>query len=503
MTTQNSIRLKRASGILMHPSSLPSRYGIGGFGKSAYEFVDFLAKAGQKYWQMLPLGHTSYGDSPYQTYSVIAGNPYFIDLELLSNEGLLTKEELEDSITDNNLRVNYKELSHKRYKVLWKAYERARENPEIKKKMSEFKKENSDWIIDYSFFMALRNYFDKPLWEWEKPIKIRKEDAMEKYSNLLKEEISFYIFLQTFFFDQWHKLKTYANSKGIEIIGDIPIYPSPDSADVWVNPQLFKVDENLCATQIAGVPPDYYSATGQVWGNPVYDWKKHEEEGFKWWILRIKHTMFFADVIRIDHFRGFQDFWSIPAGEKTAINGKWVEGPRMKLFTAIKNSLGDIPIIAEDLGIITEDVKEFLKLTGYPGMRVMIFGMYEEDNNIHLPHNYPKNCVAYTSTHDSETFAQMVLEELMPNDKNFALDYINASEQEPIGISAIRAIYASPAVLSIVPIQDVLSMKSEGRMNIPSTVGEHNWSWRLKEGLLTDELANKLHKLAKTYKRNL
>lgn len=503
MTTKNSIRLNRASGILMHPSSLPSPYGIGGFGKSAYEFVDFLAKAGQKYWQMLPLGHTSYGDSPYQTYSVVAGNPYFIDLELLANEGLLTKEELDNSIVDNNSRVNYKELSRKRYEILRKAYKRAIENPEIQNKINKFKEENLEWITDYAFFMALRDYFDKPLWEWENPIKTRKQEAMNKYSKLLEEEISFYIFLQTFFFEQWHKLKTYANSKGIEIIGDIPIYPSPDSVDIWVNPQLFKVDENLCATEIAGVPPDYYSETGQVWGNPVYDWKKHEEEGFKWWILRVKHTMVFADVIRIDHFRGFQDFWSIPAGEKTAINGKWVEGPRMKLFTAIKNALGDIPIIAEDLGIITEDVKEFLKLTGYPGMRVMIFGLYEEDNNIHLPHNYPENCVAYTSTHDSETFAQMVLEELMPNDKNFALDYINASEKEPIGISAIRAIYASPAVLSIVPIQDVLSMKSEGRMNIPSTVGEHNWSWRLQEGLLTDELANKLYKLAKTYKRNL
>ena len=501
MTATNSIRLNRASGILMHPSSLPSQYGIGGFGKTAYLFVDFLVKAGQKYWQMLPLGHTGYGDSPYQTYSTVAGNPYFIDLELLAEEGLLTEEELNDSKSDNGSRVNYDTLSHNRYEILWNAYKKAMTIPEMKNRMQKFKEENADWIKDYSMFMALRNYFDKPLWEWETSIKRREKEAMDKYSQLLEEEIQFYVFLQTIFFEQWTQLKKYANSRGVEIIGDIPIYPSPDSADIWANPQLFKVDENLCGTEIAGVPPDYYSETGQVWGNPVYDWDKHEEDGYKWWIWRIKHTMTVADVIRIDHFRGFQDFWSIPAGEKTAINGKWVPGPRMKLFSAIKNALGDIPIIAEDLGIITDDVREFLSQTGYPGMRVMIFGLYADDDNLHLPHNYQKNCIAYSSTHDSETIAQMILEELTPKDKEFALEYINDSEGESVGISAVRTIYASPAVVAMVPIQDVLSLGSEGRMNTPSTVGQHNWSWRLQPGLLTDELAEKLYKLAKTYKR--
>lgn len=502
MTANNSIGVERAAGILMHPSSLPSSYGIGGFGKSAYDFVDFLEKSGLKYWQMLPLGHTGYGDSPYQCYSVVAGNPYFIDLDLLVKNGLLMPEDIIHSKSEDDQTVNFTTLFPIRYEILRKAYERGKKSEEVKNKMKTFEEENKEWLTDYAMFMALRNYFkEKPLWEWEdKEVKKRNQQRLEYYSQLLQEEISFYKFLQTLFFEQWKELKEYANSKGIEIIGDIPIYPSPDSADIWTHPNLFKVDENLCATKIAGVPPDYYSATGQIWGNPVYDWDNHEAEGYKWWISRIKHTMKIADVIRIDHFRGFQNYWEIPAGEATAVNGKWMPGPRMKLFLAIKNTLGDVPIIAEDLGIITDDVREFLKEIGYPGMRVMIFGLYEEDNNLHLPHNYPQNCIGYTSTHDSETFAQMVLESLDSKDKEFALAYINASEKESIGISVIRSIFASPAVITMVPMQDVLSLGSEGRMNMPATVG-NNWAWRMKPEVLTDELAENLYKLVKTYKR--
>lgn len=495
-----SNNFKRSSGILTPIFSLPSKYGIGTLGMAAYDFVDFLHDAGQKYWQILPMGHTGFGDSPYQTFSSIAGNPYFIDLDILAADGLLDQADLQ-GLPESDGKVNYEKVKATKLPLLHKAFLLAKKDSSVLEEVKKFQSENSVWVKDYAMFMALKDFFEeKPIWDWsDKDIVKRTPAALKLYSSMLKDEIEFFIFVQYLFFEQWRSIKQYANKNGIRIIGDIPIYPSADSCDVWVNPQLFKVDENLLPAGIAGVPPDLYSETGQLWGNPVYDWKKHEADNFSWWVDRIQYTLEFADIIRIDHFRGLCDFWEIPKGETTALNGYWMQGPKMALFDAIKKVLGDIPIIAEDLGIITDEVREFLKETGYPGMRPMIFGLSANEDNMYLPHNWEVNSVGYTSTHDSETVCQKIME-LPKEDKEFALDYIRMSSLDSIGLSAIKAAFASPASVVIVPIQDLLSLGEEGRMNVPSTVGG-NWQWRLKEGQLTNELSGKLYKITKTFKR--
>lgn len=490
-------RFKRSSGIVLPVFSLPSNYGIGTMGKAAYDFVDFLADAKQKYWQILPMGHTGFGESPYQTYSSVAGTPYFIDLDILVSEGMLSKQDLPE--TKRVGRVDYETLHQTRLPILRKAYNNA--HRALSTEIAMFALENKEWVRDYAMFMAVKDLYDqKPLWEWTNwRIRHREEFDMPLYAEHLEEDINFYTFVQYLFFNQWKALKTYANTCGIQIIGDLPIYPSADSCDVWVNPDLFKVDRNLLPKGIAGVPLDLYSEMGQLWGNPVYDWKKHEEEGYEWWIQRIKHTLKMVDVIRIDHFKELYDYWEVPQGETTAINGKWMPGPKFKLFDAIKKKLGDVPIIAEDLGIITDEVREFVAKTGYPGMRVMIFGISAKQDDMHLPHNWPVNCVGYTSTHDSETFEQKV-EESSGEDREFILRYIRASFEETLGIDAICTAFASPASLVMVPMQDVLSLGKEGRINIPSTIGG-NWSWRMEHGMLTEALARKLATITKTYKR--
>ncbi len=487
---------KRSSGILMPIFSLPSKYGIGTMGKAAYDFVDFLSASGQKYWQVLPLGHTGFGDSPYQTFSSAAGNPYFIDLDMLVEDGLLAENDLPVA-TANTSKVNYEELQKTRLAILHKTFLKGKEL--FPNALLNFVGEKK-WVTDYALFMAVKNHFqEKPLWEWpDDSIRRRESDALLYYLNKLSSDIDFFIFIQFLFFRQWKALKAYANKKGIEIIGDIPIYPSSDSADVWVNPELFNVDENLLPSGIAGVPPDLYSETGQMWGNPTYNWDAHRVDGFSWWIERIKNTLAFADVIRIDHFRGLFDYWEIPQGESTALNGRWLPGPKMALFDAIKKELGNIPIIAEDLGIITDEVRGFLKESGYPGMRVMIFGLCANEDNMYLPHNWEVNSVGYTSTHDSETFQQKVME-LSDEDSDFAFEYIRANSPL-LGLSAIQTALASPAKVVIIAIQDLLSIGKEGRINIPSTIG-NNWNWRLKEDQLTDELAKELHKITRTFKR--
>lgn len=489
-------RFKRSSGIVLPVTALPSKYGVGSIGEAAYDFVDFLVASGQTYWQILPVGPTGYGDSPYQTFSTVAGNPYFIDLDLLVTDGLLSKEDL--PVAKKSTKVDYGELYNTRFCILHKAYEIAKEK--LADEINLFALENKEWIIDYAMFMAIKEHFDnKPLWEWpEKKIQQRDKKQIAIYSAELHDEANFHVFMQYIFFKQWNKLKSYANSCGIQIIGDIPIYPSADSADVWSNSHLFKVDDNFQPYGIAGVPPDLYSATGQLWGNPVYDWAQHEKEGYKWWIERIRNTMKVVDAIRIDHFRGLCDYWEIPAGETTAIGGKWLPGPKMKLFDAIKKHLGDIPIIAEDLGIITDEVREFLDETGYPGMRVMIFGISEQEDNLHLPHNWPVNCVGYISTPDSETFKQMI-GEVSDEDRDFIMRYIRSSSSN-MGLDVISSVSASPAKLVMLAMQDVLWLGKEGRINIPSTVGG-NWTWRMEAGQLTEELAEKLNKITKTYKR--
>lgn len=489
---------KRSSGILMPIFSLSSSYGIGTMGEAAYRFVDFLHASGQTYWQILPLGHTGFGDSPYQTFSSAAGNPILIDLEILVSDGFIYATDL--PLPKKSKRIYYEDIKETWFQILHKAFLNGKHKNSYQ--FQSFVEENSNWLTDYAMFMAIKKHFhEKPLWEWEDvDIKKRKPEAMRRYSSMLKDDIDFYIFVQYLFFKQWNSLKEYANSEGIHIIGDIPIYPSADSCDVWVNPQLFKVDENLLPSGIAGVPPDLYSETGQLWGNPVYDWDTHKKDGFSWWIERIKNTLTFADIIRIDHFRGLCDYWEVPQGEETALKGKWKPGPKIALFDAIKKELGDIPIIAEDLGIITDEVRDFLKETGYPGMRVMIFGLSATEDNMYLPHNWEVNSVGYTSTHDSETLLQKLM--LLSNkDRNFTFRYMRAGYPNCFVMNAIQSAFSSPASVVIIPVQDLLSLGKEGRMNIPSTIGGNNWTWRLGEGMLTNSLAEELYQITKTFKR--
>ena len=499
------IRFKRESGVVMPIFSLPSPYGIGTFGKSAYDFVDQLVKAGQRYWQILPLGHTGFGDSPYQTFSIIAGNPFFIDLDMLVEDRILAKEDLKayNGKFDEEV-VNYEKVSKMRSEILKIAYRNSKNDITLQSKIDQFISKNFDWLKEYAMFMAIKSHFsEKPMWEWDdSEIKRRTPEAMRRYYQLLKEDIEYYYFIQYFFFKQWYALKKYANENGILFIGDIPMYPSPDSADVWAHRHLFKIDENLVYEKVAGVPPDMYSATGQLWGNPVYNWEMHRQENFKWWISRIRYQLQLSDVIRIDHFRAFQDYWEIPGNEKTALNGKWVAGPRMELINAIKKELGDdVPIIAEDLGIITDDVRKLLQDTGFPGMNVIIFGINENDDSTHLPHNYKINSVGYTSTHDSETFCEAVKKASEAN-KDFILDYMNYNpEKESLGMSAIRTVWASSARIAMTMVSDILSLGEEGRINTPSTIGG-NWNYRLKPGQLTDELLKTLKRITILYKRN-
>lgn len=492
---------KRSSGVVMPIFSLPSPYGIGTFGKAAYEFVDNLKNSGQSYWQILPLGHTGFGESPYKCFSVVAGNPYFIDLDLLVDQGLLTKEFILNSGVELNYEnIDYKKILNTRLKILHKAFENISED--YITKIESFKNENSDWIYDYSLFMAVKKCFkNKPFWEWDdKQIVKRNPKTIEYYSNVLKNDIDFYIFIQYLFFEQWNNLKTYTNSNGIKFIGDIPMYPSADSVDVWVNPNLFKLKENLSPNKVAGVPPDCYCETGQLWGNPIYNWEEHKKQNYSWWMWRIKHTLNMSDVIRIDHFRAFQSYWEIPADDDTAINGTWQPGPGIEFFNELKKQLGDVPIIAEDLGFIDESVRELLKQTGYPGMKVMVFGLYDGDDSIHLPHNWEKNTIGYTSTHDSETFCEHINEFISEKDKEFAINYINYTHTEPLGFCGIRCNLASPANLSMILMPDILSLGSEARINIPSTINI-NWKWRMKPGAFTKEYQERLYNLTKTYKR--
>lgn len=494
MTTK---QMERSCGILMPVFSLPSPYGIGTLGRSAYEFVDFLHEAGQRYWQVLPLGHTGFGDSPYQCFSTVAGNPYFIDLDFLVEEGLLKKTDLEN-LDSSYSRIDYGYIYQTRWELLRIAY---KNSSRLEGEISFFKQENSDWVIDYALFMSLKQHFgQKPVYEWDdSSIVQRVPSSIEHYSQLLKDEIDFYIFIQFLFFKQWKSLKEYANAKNILIIGDIPMYPSPDSCDVWVNPRVFKVDSNVRPIWIAGVPPDYYSEDGQVWGNPIYDWDYLKSTNYDWWIWRIKKNLGLFDIIRIDHFRAFQDYFQIKFGESTAKNGVWKPGPRMDFFTVLNNRLGDVPIIAEDLGIIDDSVRELLKSSGYPGMNVMVFGFRAYENNTHIPHNWKPNSVSYTSTHDSETILQ-ALNELSDADRQFALDYIYSNPNETPSFSAIRTAFASPANVVIVPMSDVLSLGLEGRINLPSTVG-CNWSLRFEPKSFDYDFVRRLHKLAETYKR--
>ncbi|WP_432405120.1 4-alpha-glucanotransferase [Wukongibacter sp. M2B1] len=490
---------KRGSGILLHITSLPSPYGIGDFGEEAYKFVDFLEKAGQKYWQILPLGMTSYGDSPYQSFSAYAGNPYFIDLNKLIEDGFLKESEVENIVLNcDETKVDYEEIFYNRIPILKIAYGRAMYK--IKDEVLEFKEKNIDWIDDFSLYMAVKEDFDLRSWqEWDEDIRLRKPEAIKYYKENFTEEINFWVYLQYEFFKQWKCLKKYANDKGIKIIGDIPIYVAEDSADVWSNSELFLLDDENRPVKVAGCPPDAFSETGQLWGNPIYNWYEIEKRGFDWWIKRIEGNYKLYDILRIDHFRGFESYWEVPYGEKTAVNGEWVKGPGIKLFNAIKEALGNINVIAEDLGYLTEEVLRFRKESGFPGMKVLQFAFDTREESDYLPHNYEKNCIVYTGTHDNDTAAGW-FENADKDDINNAIKYLGLNKEEGYNWGFIRGAWGSVGSLAIAQMQDFLGLGTEARMNVPSTLGG-NWQWRLRKYDLAEELAEKIYRMTKLYGR--
>lgn len=491
----------RASGILLPITSLPSSYGIGCFSKSAYRFVDVLKKSGQKFWQILPLGPTGFGDSPYQSFSTFAGNPYFVDLEALINEGVLTKEECQSCDFGKDSRyVDYEKIYLSRFQLLKMAYERS--NIKENREFIAFIEKNEYWLQDYALYMAIKDYLGGVSWnQWSPDIKLREPSAIEKYQKELSSEVEFYKYIQFKFSEQWIQLKKYANKNGIEIIGDIPIYVAFDSADTWSHPELFQLDENVDPVAVSGCPPDGFSASGQLWGNPLYQWDYHKKTGFEWWISRIAYCFEIYDSLRVDHFKGFDEYYSIPYGADTALNGKWEKGPGFEFFRKVREKLGDVNIIAEDLGNLTDSVRALLKQTGYPGMKILEFAFDSREDSDYLPHNYNQNCVVYTGTHDNDTI-QGWYKSISPEDKNLAQAYLNNyhSDEEEIHWDFIRAAHQSVANICIVPMQDYLGLGNEARMNTPSTVGA-NWMWRLKTGDITEALIDKIYMMTKLYGR--
>lgn len=491
----------RSAGILMPVSSLPSPYGIGTFGKSAYEFVDNLVAARQKYWQVLPVGPTSYGDSPYASFSAFAGNPYFIDLDMLIEEGLLTKEYVEGFKWNMEEQyVDYELIYNSRFTVLRKAFENSAYRDS--EAYAEFLKENFSWLDGYSLYSACKKHFDYTSWQdWEEDIKFRDGSAIERYREALSEDIEFYRFIQFKFFEQWNRLKEYANDKGIEIIGDIPIYVAMDSADVWENTDMFQLDEKLEPKSVAGVPPDAFSETGQRWGNPLYDWKKLENVDFDWWRRRMEHSAKLYDVIRIDHFIGMVKYYSIPAKDPDARNGKWIKGPGMKLIKAIDESVGDKKIIAEDLGIKMPEVVKVLEKSGYPGMKVLEFAFDGDRKNDHLPYNWNPNTVAYGGTHDNDTLVGYFTS-LQSWELGYIREYMECREGtiEDLVDKVFKTAYESVARVVIFQMQDVLKIGNIGRMNLPSSMGT-NWRWRMTKGQFAPDKVERLRYLCDIYGR--
>ncbi len=487
----------RKSGILLHISSLPSDYGIGTMGKEAYKFVDFLKSAKQRCWQILPVGPTSYGDSPYQSFSTNAGNPYFIDLDMLCEEGLLKKEEYSKIKWGNDSKyVDYETIYNNRFKVLHKAFDRFRTGD-----MSEFNKflnENEKWISNYALFMSIKDDNDGKSWlEWEEGLRKRDSHVLWEFRSSHEEEVLFWEFLQYKFFEQWNKLKKYANENEIEIIGDIPIYVALDSADVWVYPDLFELDEDLMPKAVAGCPPDAFSPTGQLWGNPLYDWNRHKEVGFNWWIDRIKSASNLYDVVRIDHFRGFEGYYAIPYGDETAQNGEWRKGPGIELFEAAQKALGNLPVIAEDLGFLTEDVHKMLKASGFPGMKVLEFAFDPREESNYLPYTYDSNSVVYVGTHDNNTIKGWI-KELDKDTLNFCKKFLDT--EDDIVWKLIKTAMASVSDTAVIQMQDYLELGEEARMNVPSTLG-FNWQWRMSKRAATKKLAEKIADITRTYGR--
>lgn len=504
----------RSSGILLHPTSLPGRFGVGDFGDEAYRFVDFLAASHQSLWQVLPLGPTGYGDSPYQCYSAFAGNTLLVSPEQLVEEGLLTASDLAPAPAFPEEKVDYGSAIKFKNTLLRKAFERFKETTaaRLRAYFEQFSRKESLWLEDYALFRALKDAQGGKAWnEWDARLAGRDPKALESTREHLRDEIEAQKFYQFLFFKQWAALKSYCHERGVRLVGDIPIFVARDSADVWMHPEEFKLDEDGNPVVVAGVPPDYFSATGQLWGNPIYNWDRMRADGFRWWIERVRASLRIFDAVRIDHFRGFAASWEIPGGDKTAERGRWVEVPGRELFTAIKKALGDLPIIAEDLGVITPDVEALRDRFGLPGMRILQFAFGGDTKNQDLPHNYIRNCVVYTGTHDNDTTVGWFNSvagagstrdaEQVERERRFCLDYLNSDGAE-IHWDFIRALLASVADTAIVPLQDVLGLGTEARMNLPNTTSG-NWAWRYKTGALTDEIRERLKRLTNIYGRAL
>lgn len=493
----------RKSGILLPVASLPSSYGIGTFSKEAYAFVDFLKAAGQKLWQILPLGPTGYGDSPYQSFSTFAGNPYYIDLETLCGEGYLKPEECAACDFGNDEEaVDYGKIYRSRFRLLEKAAARARaKGVEKTAAFRDFVSQNRSWLEDYCLYMAVKNSFGGACYsEWDEDIRLRRPAALKKYRAKYEKEIGVHRFIQYEFSRQWKALKAYANENGIQIVGDIPIYVAFDSADTWANPELFQLDEDGRPLAVAGCPPDAFSASGQLWGNPLYRWEYHRETDFAWWMKRLEYCFTLYDVVRIDHFRGFDEYWSVPYGDPTAENGKWCKGPGYAIFARMKEQLGDRQVIAEDLGFLTKSVVRLVKRTGYPGMKILQFAFDSREESDYLPHNYSGNCVVYTGTHDNDT-TRGWYRALSAADRNFARRYLDIPRgKKEVEWEFIRAALASVADTAIIPMQDYLGLGGEARINLPSTLG-NNWRWRMRGDACAPQLAERIREMTKLYGR--
>lgn len=483
----------------MHISSLPGEYGIGDFGKEAYDFVDFLVNSNQKYWQILPLGITSFGDSPYQSFSAFAGNPYFIDLDEMLRNNFINEEDLKkNNLYMNKRKIDYALLYTNKMELLRIAYNNSKE--QLQFELNQFKEDNKDWLREFSLFMSIKAKQNHKSWyDWDTQFKVYNSKKVIEFEKDNIEEINFWVFTQYFFYKQWDKLKKYANENGIKIIGDLPIYVSEDSSDVWSKPNYFKLDEDLVPITVAGVPPDAFTDTGQLWGNPIYDWEVMKENGYKWWIERIAHSFSLYDTLRIDHFRGFESYWEVEYGAKTAIEGRWVKGPGIHLFKKIEEELGELDIIVEDLGYSTLDVIKMVKDSNFPNMKVLQFAFNPYEESEHAPHGYDKNCVVYTSTHDNQTIMGW-FEDLPQNIFEYTVRYLKLNYDEGLNWGMIRGAWASSANLAMTTIQDMLGLDDIARMNTPSTM-ENNWTWRVLEEQLTDELALKIRNLTKLYWR--
>jgi len=492
------MKFDRSGGILFHPTSLPGPYGIGDLGPQAFRFVDWLTSTGCKLWQVLPLGPTGYGDSPYQCFSAFAGNPYLISFDGLIEDGLLTQDDFADMPDFNASRVDFGLLIPWKLDLLLKAFSRFQSaSDDLRKEFDSFFANNASWLDDYALFMSLKESNGGGAWnEWSEDLRKRKKSAMDKARTEHAESMLRYSFYQFIFFRQWTKLRAYANERGVKIIGDIPIFIAYDSADAWSNQDLFFLGEDSLPTVVAGVPPDYFSATGQLWGNPLYRWDIHKKTGYAWWLERFRSVLNLVDIVRVDHFRGFAGYWEIPFGQPTAEHGQWVTGPGSDFFNAMNKGLlqgndSELPIIAEDLGVITPDVVELRDSFNLPGMRILQFGFSGADNPF-LPHNYVSNCVAYTGTHDNDT-ARGWLETAPQNEREYAFRYLNTDPNRFVW-DMIRSVWSSVAVYAVAPMQDALNLGTEARMNFPSKLGG-NWEWRMSEKDMGEELARSLREL--------